>query len=249
MFTLCSCGDTTTGDDDEIVYAAAVPQTKTEIVDKINSLIAQVKESKPAVSYSLSQKARNAECENKDIKSAFKTVADYITDESFGQSTKYGESTKDIFPLMGSDNAGVLQLKGVSAAYVTDNKDDEKYTLVVKLYPEKNPEDGAADSIYGSLYHIPADKDILTEMGKLSSILTAESYDAEYVSGTVKVIVDKTTDHLVKLELSRDVDVTTEVTGHGSLESVGTVPLTFRYSSTSNYDIEWDNPDTEAIEK
>ena len=95
---------------------------------------------------------------------------------------------------------------------------------------------------------MPKDADILAEMGKFSSILTAESYDAQYGVGTVKAEIDKTSDHLVKLELSRDVDVATEVTGQGNFASVGTVPHTFKYSSTAKYELDWNNPATDAIE-
>lgn len=248
MLTLCSCGDTTEEATDEITYASSRPQTKGEIVERLNSVIADAKESNPAISYSLKQKAGGADCENKEIKSAFKTVAGYITAESFSQSTAYGDSSKDIFPLMGSEEAGALSLDGVRVAYITDNMDASIYTIVIKIYPETNPENGT-DSVYGNLYKIPNDQDILAEMGKLSSILTAESYDAEYGVGTVRAEIDKATDHLLKLELSRDVDVATEVTGHGTLESVGTVPLTFTYSSTAKYELDWDNPNTDAIEK
>ena len=77
--------------------------------------------------------------------------------------------------------------------------------------------------------------------------MTAESYTATYGIGTITAEINKTTDHLVKLWLSRDVNVETEVTGQGTLESVGTVPLKFLYKSTSYNELDWDNPATEDI--
>lgn len=245
LFSLCSC-NTYEEEEEEIKYASEVPVGKEAIVERLNKALATAKESKPAVKYGLDQGANGAECENTYVKAAFKTVAEMITDEGFGMETKYGEDTKDILPVMGVEKAGALGVTDVRSAYITDNKNDGTYTIVLKINPEENPEQDS--SVYGKLYNIKKDEDILANFKVSESLMTAESYNASYQIGTVKAVLDKTTDHLVKLELAREVKVDTEVTGQGTLASVGTVPLSFTYSSNAHYELDWDNPATEDIE-
>jgi hypothetical protein len=247
IFSLCSCNTNQSDDDqEEIKYAEAIPQNKEEILDRLNEVIAAAKSAKPAISYSLDQGAKGADCENKYVKASFKTVADKITAQKFSQSTKYGESTKDVFPLMGSDNPGALALNDIRSAIITDNKKDTTYTILIKIYPETNPTQ--TSGVYGKLFKVDSHTDILKNFESVSNLMTANSYDAEYGTGTVKAIIDKATGHITKLELHRDVAITTQITGQGTLASVGTVQLKFNYNSTANYSLNWDNPDTDIVE-
>lgn len=247
VFSLCACDNATTQEEEETIkYASEVPSGKAEVLDRFNAVMKTAKESKAAISYSLDQGAGSCECENEYIKGAFKTIANKVTDTDFGMSTAYGEPTTDIFPLMGSEEAGSLSLTDVRSAVITDNEADKTYTIIIKINPETNPEQG--DSIYGKLYKIEKDADILKNFDIVKDFMTVESYDATYGTGTIRAIVDKETDHLTKLELSRDVRVETEVTGQGTLASVGTVPMSFNYNSTAHYSLDWDNPETEDIE-
>ena len=248
VFSLCACNQNAAEEEETttIKYASESPSGKAEVVARFNEVLKTAKEGKVAISYSLSQGAGGCDCENQYVKAAFKTIANKVTKTDFGMSTEYGEPTTDIFPLMGSDAAGSLDLTDVRSAIITDNEGDTNYTIVIKINPETNPEQG--ESIYGKLYKIEKDEDILKNFDVVKDFMTAESYDATYGTGTIKAIVDKTTDHIIKLELSRDVRVETEITGHGTLESVGTVPMSFNYNSTAHYDLNWDNPETEEVE-
>lgn len=245
LFSLCSC-DTYEEEDEKIKYASEVPSGKEAIVARFNDVIAAAKSGKPAISYSLKQGAGGCDCENQYIKASFKTVSKMITNEKFGMSTAYGEATTDIFPLMGTENPAVLSVADIRSAFITDNANDTNYTILIKINPEKNPEQG--NGVYGKLYQINKDEDILKNFDIVKDFMTADGYSATYGIGTIKAVINKTTDSLVKLELSRDVRVETEVTGQGTLESVGTVPLAFNYNSTANYDLDWDNPATDDIE-
>lgn len=245
LFSLCSC-DTYEEEDNKIKYASEVPSGKEAIVARFNDVMASAKSGKPAINYSLKQGTGGCECENEYVKASFKTVAKMITKESFGMETKYGEDTTAIFPMMDSANPAVISVSDIRSAYITDDINDTTYTIIIKLNSEKNPEQDG--SVYGKLYKITEDEEILKNFDVVKDFMTAEGYDAEYKVGTIKAKIDKTTDHIVKLELAREVSVTTEITGHGTLESVGTVPISFDYNSTANYDLDWDNPDTEAIE-
>lgn len=245
LFSLCSC-DTYEEEEEEIKYASEVPSGKDAIVARFNDVIASAKNEKPAISYSLKQGTGGCDCENQYVKASFKTVAKMITGEKFGNSTEYGADTTDIFPLMGSANPAVFSSSDVRSAVITDNANDATYTILIKINPEKNPEQGKG--VYGKLYQITKDEDILKNFDIVKDLMTVGGYSAEYGIGTVKAVINKTTDHIVKLELSRDVRVETEVTGQGTLASVGTVPLAFNYNSTANYDLDWDNPATDDIE-
>lgn len=248
VFSLCACDTTADDEDEEIKYASAVPATKSEIVDRFNLAISTADASNPAVEYSMDQSAGGAECENSNLKAAFKTVANWVTDESFSQSTKYGESATNILPANGVDKIEKLLVSDVRSAYITDNKADKTYTIIININGEENPEQ--ADSIYGKFYKISKDEDILANFDVVKNVMTVSDYDAQYGVGTIKATLDKTTDHILKLELSREVRVETEVTGVGTLASVGKdVPLSFNYSSTEKFSFDWDNPSTaDAIE-
>lgn len=245
LFSLCSC-DTYEEEDDTIKYASEVPSGTEAIVARFNDVIAAAKAGKPAVKYSLKQGTGKCECENEYVKASFKTVANMITKESFGMETKFGEDTTEILPLMGKTEPAVLSAADIRSAYITDNANDKTYTIIIKLNPEDNPEQDG--SVYGKLYKIEKDEDILKNFDVVKDLMTAEGYSAVYKVGTIKATIDKASDHIVKLELARDVNVTTEVTGHGTIESIGTVPLSFGYNSTANYELDWDNPETDAIE-
>ena len=248
IFSLCACSGSPVEEEEKepIKYASEAPSGKAEVVDQFNKVMAIAKSGKAAISYSLDQGAGGCECENPYVKAAFKTLANKMTGNDYGMSTEYGQPATDIFPLMGSESAGSLDFTDVSSAIITDNEADTTYTIIIKINPETNPEQ--ENSVYGKLYKISKDEDILKNFDGYEDFATVESYSATYGVGTVKVIVDKATDHIIKLELSRDVKIETEVTGHGTLASVGTVAMTFNYWSTAHYDLNWDNPETEEVE-
>lgn len=245
LFSLCSCGLSVNDEEEKISYASEAPADKLAVIDRLNAVIADAKNNKPAVSYSLSQKAGGCDCENQYVKGAFKTLADAITKENFSQDTKFGESTKDIFPLMGSEQAGSVSATDVTTAFITDNLSDKTYTITVSIIGEENP---GQNGVFGKLYKIENDDDIIKNFDVIKDFVTVNGYSASYIEGTIKATVDKATDHLLKLELKRNVDVSTEISGVGTLSSIGTVPLTFNYNSTANYSLDWDNPDTDTIE-
>lgn len=246
VFSLCACTAATDDEEEEIKYASAVPATKAEIVDRFNAVIASADASNPAISYGMDQKARGADCENSNLKAAFKTVADWITDEGFGQETAYGEDATNILPANGTDKIEKLLVSDIRSAYVTDNKADKTYTIIININGEEDPEQDG--SIYGKFYKIDKDEEILANFDVVKDVMTVEDYDATYGVGTIKATIDKATDHILKLELSREVKVETAVTGVGTLASIGeNVPLTFDYSSTENFSFDWDNPETKDV--
>ena len=246
ILSLCACGE----EEETYDYKSPIPTTTEEILNRFNSAMADAKKGNPGISYSIKQKAsmsgeQKDKCENEYVKAAFKTVSSAITKESFSKETQYGESTKDIFPIVGSDAATSLTMSDIRSAYVTENKDDgtgATYIIVIKIYPEKNPNQN--DSIYGKIYNIMDDKEILSHFDVVNSVVTVDSYSTEYGIGTIKAILKKDSDQITELQLSRNVIVSTSLTGVGTLSDLGTVPLEFTYESTENYSIDWFDPAT-----
>lgn len=249
VFSLTACGEE---EDETYDYVSPIPSTTEEIIERFNSAMEGTKKGNPGISYSIDQNAsmsgeQKDKCKenNKYVQAAFKTLSKAITDESFSNETAYGESTKDIFPTFGADTVAKLTSADVRSAYVTENKDDgtgATYIIVIKLYPEKEPNQD--NSIYGKLYRITDDKEILSNFDVIKNVCTVDSYTTEYGTGTIKATIRKDNDQLTELKLSRDVVVTTEITGVGTLESMGVVPLEFNYSATENYSIDWFDPAT-----
>lgn len=246
VLSLCACGE----EEETYDYKSPIPTTTEEILSRFNAAVANTKKNNPGISYSISQGAsmsgeQKDKCENEYVKAAFKTVSKAITKESFSNETAYGESTKDIFPTFDSDEAPVLTNADIRSAYVTENKDDgtgATYIIVIKIYPEKDP--NQKDSIYGKLYNIMDDKEILSHFDVVNSVVTVKSYSAQYGEGTIKAVLKKDSDQITELRLSRNVVVTTELTGVGTLADLGTVPLEFNYDATENYSIDWFDPAT-----
>lgn len=246
ILSLCACGE----EEETYDYKSPVPTTTEEILNRFNSAMADAKKGNPGISYSIKQKAsmsgeQKDKCENEYVKAAFKTVSSAITKESFSKETQYGESTKDIFPIVGSDAATSLTMSDIRSAYVTENKDDgtgATYIIVIKIYPEKNPNQN--DSIYGKIYNIMDDKEILSHFDVVNSVVTVDSYSTEYRIGTIRAVLKKDSDQITELQLSRNVIVSTSLTGVGTLSDLGTVPFEFTYESTENYSIDWFNPAT-----
>lgn len=237
-FSLCACGEI----EEEVVQrASAIPQTKAEIFDYFCKALDMVKEQTPAVSYGLSQDAGSADCENSNIEAAFPTIAKLMT-VGDGAETAYGEDCSAIFP----DNK--LELNDIKSANIVDIDDvtSRSYTITLTIWDENNPNQD--DSVFGKIYKISKDEDILEEMKKASAYFTVESYDAEYQIGTIRAVISKETDRLEELSLERSVEVSTEITGQNTFAEVGTVPLSFNYSSTENYSINWDDPNTSEVE-
>lgn len=248
VLSLCACGEVV--EEETYDYKSPIPTTTEEILNRFNSAMADVKKSNPGISYSIGQNAsmngeQKDKCENEYVKAAFKTVSSAITKESFSKQTSYGESTKDIFPTLGSDTTASLTMSDIRSAYVTENKNDgtgATYIIVIKIYPEDNPTQNG--SIYGKLYNIMDDQEILSHFDVVSSVATVGSYDAEYGIGTIRAILEKESDRITELQLSRNVIVSTSLTGVGTLSDIGTVPFEFTYESTENYSIDWFDPAT-----
>lgn len=230
--SFCACGEI----EEEVVQrASAIPQTKAEIFDYFCAALDKVVAEKPAISYGLSNSARGADCENSSIEAAFPTISKLMT-VGDGAEVEYGADNTGVFP------TNKLELNNIKSANIIDIDDttSRSYTIVMTIWDESNPNQD--DSVFGKIYKISKDEDILAEMKKASDFFTVESYDAQYQLGTIRAVISKETDRIESLELERNVLVSTEITGVNTFAEVGTVPLSFEYNSTESYSMNWDAP-------
>lgn len=237
--SLCSCMNNM--EDEVIKRASAVPQTKQEIFDYFCKAIDNVKTAKPAISYKLSEKAKSPDCENSNIEAAFATIAKLMTNGK-KDGVEYGEDNSALMP------SKMFDFKDIKSANIIDVDDitSRSYTIVMTIWEEDNPVQD--DSVFGKVYKIAPKEQILEEMKKASAYFTVEDYDSQYNTGTIRATISKETDKISELSLDRNVTVSTEITGQGTLADVGTVPLSFRYESTESYSFDWDNPNTAEVE-
>lgn len=252
--SLCACGTGSTEEETTttVAIASGDPEGKAEVVARFNKLMADTKVAKSIkedekngfeeMKYWLDHDINDVESENETVKSLLKLFSDKVTSNGYDLSTNNEEepsNPKECFPIMGSDKAGALDLADVRSAVITDNGSDSHYTIMLKINPETNPDQ--ENSIYGKLYKITEDGEILKEFDGYKDFITVSGYDATYGVGTIKMIVDKKTDHVTKLELSREVAIETKVTGQGTLkdEIAADTAVTFKFTSTANYEIIW----------
>ena len=239
MFLFCSCSINT--EEEVVKRASAIPQSKEEIFNYFDKAMKTVHEKDPAVSYKLSQKARSPECENSDIKAAFPTIAKLMTGD-IKDSTEYGEDCSKIFP------ENKLELNDIRSANIIDIDDptSRSYTVVLTIWDESNPTQD--NSTFGKLYKLTPKEEILEELKKASALISVKDYEYEYQVGKITAVISKETDRLSELKLERELLVSTDITGENTLAEIGTVPLSFKYSSTATYSVDWDNPETAEVE-
>ncbi|MEE1012063.1 MAG: hypothetical protein U0L11_08550, partial [Acutalibacteraceae bacterium] len=80
--------------------------------------------------------------------------------------------------------------------------------------------------------------DIMKEFESANAYLTAEKPVLKYKDCQIIIRVNLEKDEIHTIEYKKSVDVSTNVTGQGTLAEVGTVPVNFNYNSTVTYNIE-----------
>ena len=85
--------------------------------------------------------------------------------------------------------------------------------------------------------------EVMKEFEKANAYMTVGEPTLEYKDCQIIITSNVETDEVFEIEYVKNIDVKTEVTGQGTLEEVGTVPVTFRYRHTVKYSIDRTNPD------
>ncbi|MBQ7101018.1 MAG: hypothetical protein IJN81_05250, partial [Clostridia bacterium] len=64
----------------------------------------------------------------------------------------------------------------------------------------------------------------------------------KYTGCTIYMEIDRTTDKVIKVEFNRNIEVEVEVTGVGTLASMGTTTLKFVVNGCDRYEFDWTDP-------
>lgn len=250
--------DITTSYDEEsqlvtdTTYSAEVLQANTKtIFEYFNIHINELKSADVKASLNVSvdkniSKAKDAEgndiamSENEYVATAINSLSDYMLNEE-GSSAEYGP-VKDLLPVQGQAYVSALTLEEVESATCVDNGKVRTITVILK-----SP---APLTTVEKAYDIGSVQDVLAEFEKAEEYMTVTKEPVlTYKDCVIIINVDVETDEVFSIEYKKNIDVETEVTGQGTLASVGATPVNFRYESYVKYELDRTNPaETAAAE-
>lgn len=175
--------------------------------------------------------------ENEYINAAITSLDSYMLHND-GAEAAYGDDLTAFLPVKGESYVSALTLEDVEKATCVDNGQQRVITLDLKspTLPE----------VIEKAYDMGSVDDVMTEFTKAEKYLTVAEPTLQYKDCQIIITALVETDEVVSIEYVKNIDVKTEVTGQGSLESIGTVPVTFRYQNTIKYTIDRTNPAEET---
>ncbi len=218
------------------------------IFDYFNLHINEVKGQKAAVNMSQGKsisKVTDAEgnslplSENEYIAAAISSLDSYML-HTDGADLAYGEDLAAFLPVKGQSYVSALTLEDIESATCVDNELQRYITLTLK-----SP---SLPATIEKAYDMGNVDDVLTEFKKAEKYLTVGTPTLTYNDCQIILTTNVETDEVIAIEYIKNIDVATEVTGTGTLESVGTVPVNFRYQNTVKYSLDRTVPETTVAE-
>ncbi len=241
-----------------IISKTPMPTSDEAALNYFNGLINAVKAGKPGTMKEQTNKnvsdvicgEENGE-RNELLENAFPTLKKYILQSAESVETKYGDDLTEKFPIAGADWSSKLTMADIKSAVCVENEDN--YELTIILNDEVNPTQAG---VHGKAFDIPTDADrqaILKEFqDKTKDYLSISGIDSlSYTECQIFCVIERETDKLISVEYSRNVKIGTTLTCVGTLEEMGTVPCSFKYSYAERYSFDWTDPNaptTEAAE-
>lgn len=216
------------------------------IFEYFNLHVNEVKNAKAAVNMSQNKsigKAKDAEgndlpmSENAYINAAITSLDSYMLHND-GAELAYGEDMVAFMPVKGASYVSALTLEDIESATCVDSGNQRTITLTLK-----SP---TLPATIEKAYDMGNVDEVMTEFQKAEKYLTVEKPTLEYKDCQIIIVANVETDEVHTIKYVKNIDVKTNVTGQGSLESVGTVPVTLRYSNTIEYTIDRTAPATPA---
>lgn len=216
------------------------------IFDYFNLHINEVKGQKAAVNMSQGKsisKVTDAEgntlplSENDYIAAAISSLDSYML-HTDGADLAYGEDLAAFLPVKGQSYVSALTLEDIESATCVDNELQRYITLTLK-----SP---SLPATIEKAYDMGNVEDVLAEFKKAEKYLTVGTPTLTYNDCQIILTTNVETDEVIAIEYIKNIDVATEVTGTGTLESVGTVPVNFRYQNTVKYSLDRTVPETTA---
>lgn len=175
--------------------------------------------------------------DNEYINAAINSLDSYMLHND-GAQAAYGDDLTAFLPVKGESYVSALTLEDVEKATCVDNGQQRVITLELK-----SP---ALPAVIEKAYDMGNVDEVMTEFEKAEKYLTVAEPTLQYKDCRIIITALVETDEVVSIEYEKNIDVKTEVTGQGSLENIGTVPVTFRYQNTVKYTIDRTNPAEET---
>lgn len=133
----------------------------------------------------------------------------------------------------------------MTTEYVEVDEDVRKITITLK--DEEDPK--AGEGFFGTIFNIPDRAKIAEEMKALEGYVKYDgTYKAKYTGCSIYMEISRKTDEVIKLEFHRNIEVEVQVTGVGTLESLGTTTLKFVVGGTDRYELDWQDPNAPTDE-
>lgn len=230
---------------DTTYSAEALAANTVEIFDYFNLHVNEVKGAKAAVNMSQSKsigKSKDAEgndiamSDNAYLNAAIVSLDSYMLHEE-SADIEYGEDLAAFIPVKGESYVSSLTLEDIESATCVDNELIRTITITLKspTLPET----------IEKAYDMGNVDDVLAEFEKAEKYMTVAQPTLTYNDCQIIITSHVETDEVLSIEYVKNIDVATEVTGHGSLEGMGTVPVQFRYRNAVKYSIDRNEPAAE----
>ncbi len=261
-FTACGSSDDTVEETkafttEEASYtesATPVGNISEEVLNYFNSLVNDLKVSKPAISYKYEKKvpddslritktgeeaAEEIDSSLNAINKSAKGVKDMIlTDikESSGNITMGDDNTEYLF-VKGEDWTSKLTVKDIDYAEIKEIGD--KYYITIVLNTVETNGDTAS---LRNAFDLRDKDEILAseEFKKTEAYLKFNDYDVAYNECKITAVVNRFTDEISNLNYYKAADVTAYMTGAGTYEDYGDISVMFKLEDKANFDIKWE---------
>lgn len=212
--------------------------------------------------------SQNGEETDSKVKTAAEFFSDFVTDGA-GEKLKSGTNEKgddltDILYLYGSDAACGLTSENVESVISSLSRETETATVTQEVTSENGKtktEEVEKDVVTGitrTIVIVLKDDEesvnrafsmrdkapVLEEMKKASSYFTVDDYSVAFNGCTITITVNAVTDDILTVTYDKNMIISTNVTGVGSLEYLGTQDLTFNCTDRMEYKFGWDSEAT-----
>ncbi len=138
-----------------------------------------------------------------------------------------------------AEQANLPEGETVTTEYVELDEDVRRITIT--LVDEEDPQAGAG--LMGTLFDIPDRAKIAEEMKAIEGYVKYDgTYKAKYTGCSIYMEINRTTDEVVKVEFNRNIEVEVNVTGVGTLASLGETTLKFVVNGSDCYEFDWADP-------
>ncbi|MBQ5825642.1 MAG: hypothetical protein IIW48_12665 [Clostridia bacterium] len=138
-----------------------------------------------------------------------------------------------------AEQANLPEGETVTTEYIEVDEDVRKITIT--LVDEEDPQAGAG--LMGSIFDIPDRAKIAEEMKAIEGYVKYDgTYKAKYTGCTIYMEINRITDEVIKVEFNRNIEVEVNVTGVGTLSSLGETTLKFVVNGSDCYEFNWADP-------